>query len=204
MVKKCIVVLLLLFSCVSFVYAHPGRTDGEGGHYETATGEYHYHHGYPAHSHFYGCPYNYDDQTGSSSGKPSKGKNDKASSKEILATVAGCVFSVLICFVLPDYLLSGKKQTNQSKKTPVVIAPTEPEVAKISDSTQSKNIIAKTLRTTNVIRRTAKVNCVSHIVCSTPIPFDSPFYIKTEFRASARLYFGYAEWKHYAESFIPF
>lgn len=38
--------------------AHSGRTDSKGGHYNTETGEYHYHHGYPAHQHTGGyCPY---------------------------------------------------------------------------------------------------------------------------------------------------
>lgn len=44
--------------------AHSGRTDGKGGHYDRSTGEYHYHHGYPAHQHKNGvCPYDFDDQT---------------------------------------------------------------------------------------------------------------------------------------------
>lgn len=50
--------------------AHKGKTDGNGGHYDSATGEYHYHHGYPAHSHWdmdgdgvIDCPYDFDDQT---------------------------------------------------------------------------------------------------------------------------------------------
>lgn len=30
------------------VLAHSGRTDANGGHYDRSTGEYHYHHGYPA------------------------------------------------------------------------------------------------------------------------------------------------------------
>ena len=46
---------LLLLSVAS---AHPGRTDGRVGHYNSATGEYHYHHGYSAHQHPNGiCPY---------------------------------------------------------------------------------------------------------------------------------------------------
>lgn len=40
------------------VMAHSGRTDSSGGHYDTSTGEYHYHHGYPEHQHPGGiCPY---------------------------------------------------------------------------------------------------------------------------------------------------
>lgn len=47
-------IILIAFSS----YAHPGRTDGNGGHYNRSTGEYHYHHGYPEHQHPGGvCPY---------------------------------------------------------------------------------------------------------------------------------------------------
>ena len=66
---------LLIFACFVFAaafalssiaFAHPGRTDSNGGHHVTATGEYHYHHGYPAHDHYdidgdgvLDCPYTY-------------------------------------------------------------------------------------------------------------------------------------------------
>lgn len=49
---------------------HGGRTDEWGGHYDHSTGEYHYHHGYPAHDHYdidgdgtVDCPYNFEDNT---------------------------------------------------------------------------------------------------------------------------------------------
>ena len=49
-------------------FAHPGRTDGRGGHTNNSTGEYHYHHGYPEHDHYdmdgdgiIDCPYNFHD-----------------------------------------------------------------------------------------------------------------------------------------------
>ncbi len=49
--------------------AHSRKTDAYGGHYDNETGEYHYHHGYPAHKHIDGvCPYDFDDQTDHSSG----------------------------------------------------------------------------------------------------------------------------------------
>lgn len=52
--------------------AHSGRTDSSGGHYNRETGEYHYHHGYPAHQHTDGiCPYDFDDRTGETSGSNS-------------------------------------------------------------------------------------------------------------------------------------
>ena len=44
------------------VFAHPGSLDENGGHYDRSTGEYHYHHGYPAHQHNNGeCPYDFHD-----------------------------------------------------------------------------------------------------------------------------------------------
>lgn len=66
--------LLLIFGLISFaalgVSAHPGRTDSNGGHTDRDTGEYHYHHGYPAHDHYdmdgdgyLDCPYNFEDIT---------------------------------------------------------------------------------------------------------------------------------------------
>ena len=58
-------VIVLLLSSFHFVaYAHPGSLDEKGGHYDSSTGKYHYHHGYPAHLHTNGqCPYDFDDQT---------------------------------------------------------------------------------------------------------------------------------------------
>lgn len=62
------------------VSAHPGRTDSGGGHTDSDTGDYHYHHGYPGHEHYdidnngqIDCPYDFDDKTGESSGQPSGG-----------------------------------------------------------------------------------------------------------------------------------
>ena len=52
----------LLLLSPSSVLAHPGRTDIYGGHYNDETGEYHYHHGFPAHQHIDGeCPYDFVD-----------------------------------------------------------------------------------------------------------------------------------------------
>jgi hypothetical protein len=59
--------------------AHPGKTDNNGGHTDSSTGEYHYHHGYPAHDHYdmngdgiKDCPYNFDDKTGYNTGNSSQ------------------------------------------------------------------------------------------------------------------------------------
>lgn len=63
--------VLLVASCSCFFIlnsnAHSGRTDSNGGHTNHATGEYHYHHGMPAHNHYdidgdgrIDCPYTFD------------------------------------------------------------------------------------------------------------------------------------------------
>lgn len=75
-----IAVALLLLLYVVPVLAHSGRTDSDGGHTDSSTGEYHWHHGYPAHQHYdvdgdglLECPYD------SSIGNPEKA-NAKSSS----------------------------------------------------------------------------------------------------------------------------
>ena len=58
------IVSLLLPLLALAVFSHPGRTDSSGGHYNRSTGEYHYHHGHPAHQHINGvCPYSSDAKT---------------------------------------------------------------------------------------------------------------------------------------------
>lgn len=67
-----LIVIILIGSSLIFAFAHSGRTDSNGGHYNRSTEEYHYHHGYSAHQHVNGvCPYDFDDKTGSSSGSSS-------------------------------------------------------------------------------------------------------------------------------------
>lgn len=51
-----VALVVALSLCTAF--AHGGGTDGNGGHYDQDSGEYHYHHGYSAHQHKNGeCPY---------------------------------------------------------------------------------------------------------------------------------------------------
>lgn len=75
-----LLIVLLVTPCLAM--AHPGRTDSNGGHTDSSTGEYHYHHGYPAHDHYdmdgdgrKDCPYNFDDKTGYNSGSHSSSGN---------------------------------------------------------------------------------------------------------------------------------
>lgn len=65
-----VLLLLLAITIPITVMAHPGRTDGRGGHTDHSTGEYHYHHGYSAHQHYdidgdgkADCPYDFKDAT---------------------------------------------------------------------------------------------------------------------------------------------
>lgn len=70
-----IFVIALMVTVIPLVVkAHPGRTDGRGGHANHSTGEYHYHHGYSAHDHYdmdgdgdIDCPYDFKDKTDRSS-----------------------------------------------------------------------------------------------------------------------------------------
>lgn len=64
MKKNFILFFIFVISFTNIAFAHPGGTDGSGGHYNRTTGEYHYHHGFPAHQHENGiCPYDFEDQS---------------------------------------------------------------------------------------------------------------------------------------------
>lgn len=73
--KKNLLVLVAIMLSLS-VFAHPGKTDANGGHYSRANGIYHYHHGYEGHYHTDGvCPYDFDDKTDHSNHGSSGGSN---------------------------------------------------------------------------------------------------------------------------------
>lgn len=81
--KVAIFLLLLILLCIPAA-AHSGGTDENGGHIDHSKGEYHYHHGYPAHQHDGGvCPYNYVDKSGSTSGSGSKSSGSAVKAPEI-------------------------------------------------------------------------------------------------------------------------
>ena len=79
-------ILIICLACIFNVLAHPGRTDGSGGHRDnnnsSGLGSYHYHcGGYPAHLHTGGvCPYtgggSYSSGYSSSSDKYNEGYDD--------------------------------------------------------------------------------------------------------------------------------
>lgn len=108
----------LAFALSTTVFAHPGRTDGSGGHYDRETGEYHYHHGFEAHQHVNGeCPFDFVDLTGQNSGGDGSGgtrtsgsgadgsyesRQDKSSLLEDL--IAICIIAAFIS-VAPTIIL---------------------------------------------------------------------------------------------------
>lgn len=76
--RKIFLCFLSVLLLVTPILAHAGKTDSKGGHTDSSTGDYHYHHGYSAHDHYdmdgdgiADCPYLFDDKTGSSSGSSS-------------------------------------------------------------------------------------------------------------------------------------
>lgn len=117
----CIILLVFMHISAFIVVAHPGRTDTNSGHTDHGTGEYHYHHGYPAHDHYdmdddgvLDCPYNFDDKTNHESGgsnvlentttAPSEpiGVENDAVSKRV---TVGDVLKAMLIWLLPSVAL---------------------------------------------------------------------------------------------------
>ena len=92
-IRKILVIVGILGSlCLNAVYAHPGRTDANGGHKDnknkSGLGSYHYHcGGYPAHLHTNGvCPYSSSgskENSSSSSKSENKGNSNLPSENKI-------------------------------------------------------------------------------------------------------------------------
>lgn len=104
-----IFVSVFFFMIASFcliTYAHPGRTDSNGGHYNRSTGEYHYHHGYPAHQHIDGeCPYDYDDKNNASD--KTINNNDNFINSD---TIFNIVTVTIVLFDIIIYTIYFKKE----------------------------------------------------------------------------------------------
>lgn len=78
----CAIVLVILLFTIT-ISAHSGKTDSYGGHYDNSSGEYHYHHGYPAHDHYdmdgdgdIDCPYDFKDNTSHSNSSKNNNKSE--------------------------------------------------------------------------------------------------------------------------------
>ncbi len=73
----------LLLLCAFPACASPGRTDANGGHIDSATGEYHFHHGFPAHQHINGvCPYDPNFTSNVITGPAEKVRNTNSEDKD--------------------------------------------------------------------------------------------------------------------------
>lgn len=98
---KRILVFLCIIACFLFgfsliAHAHSGGTDSAGGHYNHSTGEYHYHHGHPAHQHPDGvCPYG-DYGKSSSTEIETSSKSKDTALNNVLEVVFLAGFSLLL------------------------------------------------------------------------------------------------------------
>lgn len=132
--------IVFILSAVLIVIAlHRGRTDGNGGHYDHSTGEYHYHHGYGPHQHYdmdgdgkIDCPYEFKDKTNHSSNSNSNNidtvnteatntTEERNSFWKVVDTIIACIVFLFspaiigILFSLP-FILLDKLPIKQTKK----------------------------------------------------------------------------------------
>ncbi len=122
--KRIVCLIICILLCGSVALAHPGRTDAKGGHYDRSTGEYHFHHGYPAHQHINGeCPYDLDDRTGDASGGSSgTGQGNRPADKDPLQWEDVGAYLVLLFCGLVFFMVVFEPDQRKSKK-PSVHAP---------------------------------------------------------------------------------
>lgn len=108
--------LMLLFSISTIAFAHSGRTDAKGGHYDHIGGDYHYHHGYPAHQHPNGeCPYR-----NNSSSVKSELTSDDVSSILLISSIIGLMIGSPLVLVL-DKIKCQKWQDFLKKHTAFIM-----------------------------------------------------------------------------------
>lgn len=117
---------IIVLSCVFIMpaFAHPGATDEYGGHYDRSTGEYHYHHGYPAHSHDDGvCPYDFVDKTDHSYHESNPERESNLNLGElvdfwdnVLGTLIVYIFFLLLGFFFLLSVARNFKKTLTSEK----------------------------------------------------------------------------------------
>lgn len=125
--KKILILLtaLLVISLVTIMaFAHPGRTDSNGGHTDHSTGEYHYHHGYPAHQHIGGrCPYDYEDRTdsgsssSSGSGSYESSYSSSQSDEDSIKWLAIVIGAVSVTFICAGVLFANREIFNKLSET---------------------------------------------------------------------------------------
>lgn len=115
-VKIVAIICVLLIICSLLlslpVSAHSGRTDSKGGHYNRDTGEYHYHHGQPAHQHPNGvCPYS-NSNNSSNSNSSNKDESETNSVGIIIGIIIGvpvlCVCGPLLYVYIENKIKNRK------------------------------------------------------------------------------------------------
>lgn len=111
------IILSVLLLC-TITYAHSGGTDSNGSHYDNSTGEYHYHHSYPAHQHTNGiCPYDFDDKTGQNSGdKSNKHSNSSDITFDNKLVKSVTAIAVVLFFITVIYIFVRGKEFYDSFK----------------------------------------------------------------------------------------
>ena len=137
----CCCCIMLIFCLPMSATAHPGRTDGKGGHTNRSTGEYHYHHGYSAHDHWdmdgdgdVDCPYNHEDKTNHNSGSNNiaVGTHTQSESRENVSQknkendrsfAHTAIVFVVVFFVLVNCLAIFIDKTDKSNQDELISIP---------------------------------------------------------------------------------
>lgn len=110
------IIILIAVLLPPSALAHSGKTDSNGGHYDSDTGEYHYHHGYPAHQHTGGkCPYDYDDKTDYNSGNSSTSSNTKTDEPDIFGFIMVSLGLGILFFLIASFVCSKMKTETSCK-----------------------------------------------------------------------------------------
>lgn len=102
-----VLLVILLFMLAITAAAHPGSTDEDGGHVDRSTGEYHYHHGYPAHNHYdvdddgqIDCPYDFEDEK---SNEDDDGRKEERGIDMSFFDVIGIMVLIFVAAALLNY-----------------------------------------------------------------------------------------------------
>lgn len=144
------VALIMFCSLTVPVLAHSGKTDDDGGHYDSETGEYHYHHGYSAHDHYdmdgdgyVDCPYNFVDHTGWNSG--SSGSSTKHSTDAVeqevktVPVLTAVLLCAAFCLALIVAILKILKISDESLRYQTRLVESKHEVNRLSEALMSKD-----------------------------------------------------------------
>lgn len=130
---------IIAFSLAVIGFAHPGGTDGSGGHYNRSTGEYHYHHGYPEHQHTNGeCPYNFKDNTEHKDNTDNKNFRFSDSSTEYFFVIIGISLALVVIFFSVRRFYINKKSRKYAGILKTDLAKLKSKQAAIEENAISK------------------------------------------------------------------